>query len=141
MMISQTTEYALRAVVWMARKPDEQQGTKKISDAIQVPRGYLSKVLQKLTHAGLVTSCPGRTGGFRLARDPADIRVLEVVNAVDPLQRIQSCPLGLESHGSKLCALHQKLDDDLARTERAFATTTITDLLADKKGSPPLCET
>ena len=140
MMISQTTEYALRAVVWLARSPVEQQGTKTISDAIQVPRGYLSKVLQKLTRAGLVTSSPGRSGGFRLARPPADIRVLEVVNAVDPLQRIQSCPLGLESHGSNLCALHRKLDDDLARTERAFASTTITDLLADKSGAQPLCE-
>lgn len=140
MMVSQTTEYALRAVVWLARKPDEQQGTKKISDAIQVPSGYLSKVLQKLTRAGLVTSSPGRSGGFRLARHPADIRVLEVVNAVDPLQRIQSCPLGLESHGSNLCALHRKLDDDLARTEKAFASTTITDLLADKSGVPPLCD-
>lgn len=140
MMISQTTEYALRAVIWLARKPDEQQGTKKISDAIQVPRGYLSKVLQKLTRAGLVTSSPGRSGGFRLARDPADIRVLEVVNAVDPIQRIQTCPLGLESHGSNLCALHRRLDDDLARTENAFASTTIIELLADKSGAPPLCE-
>ncbi|MBU2500690.1 Rrf2 family transcriptional regulator [bacterium] len=139
-MISQTTEYALRAVVYLARKPEEQQGTKKISDAIQVPHGYLSKVLQKLTRAGLVTSSPGRSGGFRLARDPADIRVLEVVNAVDPLQRIQSCPLGIESHGSNLCALHQKLDDDLARTERAFASTSISDLLADESGAQPLCE-
>lgn len=140
MMISQTTEYALRAVVWLARKPDEQQGTKKISDAIHVPPGYLSKVLQKLTRAGLVTSSPGRSGGFRLTRPPAEIQVLEVVNAVDPLQRIHTCPLGIEDHGSNLCALHQKLDDDLARTEKAFASTTIIELLADKNGAPPLCE-
>ncbi|MCA9627459.1 MAG: Rrf2 family transcriptional regulator [Myxococcales bacterium] len=140
MMISQTTEYALRAVVWLARQPDELQGTKKISEAIQVPSGYLSKVLQKLTRAGLVISSPGRGGGFRLARKPEDIRVLEVVNAVDPLQRIQSCPLGLASHGSNLCALHRKLDDDLARTEMAFASTTISDLLDDRSGTQPLCE-
>lgn len=140
MMISQTTEYALRAVVWLAGQPDELQGTRKISEAIQVPSGYLSKVLQKLTRAGLVISSPGRGGGFRLARKPEDIRVLEVVNAVDPLQRIQSCPLGLASHGSNLCALHRKLDDDLARTEKAFASTTISDLLDDKGGAQPLCE-
>lgn len=140
MMISQTTEYALRAVVWLARRPDEQQGTKKISDAIQVPSGYLSKVLQKLTRAGLLVSSPGRRGGFRLVRSPEDIRVLEVVNAVDPIQRIQSCPLGLETHGPNLCALHRQLDDNLARTEEAFASTTISDLLADKGGVQPLCE-
>ncbi len=140
MMISQTTEYALRAVVWLAGRPDEQLGTEKISDAIQVPRGYLSKVLQKLKRAGLVDSSPGRSGGFSLARNPADIRVLEVVNAVDPIQRILTCPLGLKSHGSNLCALHRRLDDDLARTEEAFASTTIIELIADNEGSPPLCE-
>lgn len=140
MMISQTTEYALRAIVWLAREPDAQQGTKKISESVQVPSGYLSKVLQKLTRAGLVISTPGRSGGFRLARDPANIRVLDVVNAVDPLRRIQTCPLGLESHGKNLCALHRQLDDDLARTEKAFASTTITDLLADTSGTPPLRE-
>lgn len=66
MMISQTTEYALRAVVWLALTPDVQQGTKKISEAIQVPSGYLSKVLQKLTRAGLVTSSPGRAADSAL---------------------------------------------------------------------------
>jgi Rrf2 family protein len=141
MMISQTTEYALRAVVWLAREPDMQQGTKKISVATQVPPGYLSKVLQKLTRAGLVTSSPGRSGGFRLARHPWDIHVLEVVNAVDPILRIVTCPLGLESHGANLCSLHRRLDDDLARTEQAFASTTISDLLSDRSGASPLCET
>jgi Rrf2 family nitric oxide-sensitive transcriptional repressor len=140
MMISQTAEYALRAVVWLAGRPDEQHGTKSISEAAQVPRGYLSKVLQKLARAGLVVSSPGRSGGFRLARRPAEIHVLDVVNAVDPFPRILTCPLGLESHGANLCALHRQLDDNLARTEQAFASTTIADLLADKRGAPPLCE-
>ncbi|PID81410.1 transcriptional regulator [bacterium DOLZORAL124_64_63] len=139
-MISQTAEYALRAVVWLARKPDEQQGTKKISEAVQAPYGYLSKVLQQLTRAGFVISSPGRSGGFRLARDPADIRILEIVNAVDPLRRIQSCPLGFDSHGPNLCPLHRKLDEDLARTEEAFASTTISDLLVDTGGARALCE-
>ena len=140
MMISQTTEYALRAVVWLARQPETQLGTQQISEAAKVPRGYLSKVLQKLARAGLVVSTAGRSGGFRLARGPAEIRVLDVVNAVDPLERIHTCPLKLESHGTNLCALHRRLDDNMARTEEAFASTTIADLLADKRGAPPLCE-
>ncbi len=137
MMISQTTEYALRAVVCLAQRPQRPLGTKAISNVTRVPPGYLSKVLQKLTRAGLVTSSPGRSGGFRLARQPADIRVIEVVNAVDPIQRITTCPLGLESHGSNLCALHRRLDDDLARTEQAFASTTIIEMLSDRTATPP----
>ncbi|MCP4573969.1 MAG: Rrf2 family transcriptional regulator [bacterium] len=139
-MISQTAEYALRAVIWLGSHPDEHVGTKQISQAARVPAGYLSKVLQKLARAELVVSTPGRGGGFRLARAPEEISVLDVVNAVEPVQRIRTCPLELESHGMNLCPLHRRLDDAMAQVESAFAQSSIAELLADESGSPPLCE-
>jgi Rrf2 family protein len=60
-----------------------------------VPAGYLSKVLQSLGRAQLVNSQRGLHGGFTLARAPSELTVWEVIQAVDPLQRIRSCPLGL----------------------------------------------
>lgn len=103
-----------------------------------MPAGYLSKVLQALARAKIVAGRRGLGGGFTL-REPAHlITVLDVVNAVDPIQRITSCPLGLKSHGRNLCPLHRKLDDALAHVERAFASTTLADVLKGK--SKPLCE-
>jgi Rrf2 family transcriptional regulator, nitric oxide-sensitive transcriptional repressor len=61
-------------------------------------------------------------------RPPAEITVLEVVSAVDPLRRIRSCPLGLAAHGENLCPLHRKLDDAVRSVEEAFAATTIQSL-------------
>ncbi len=140
MTISHTAEYALRAVVWLAREPDASVGTPKIASATGVSPGYLSRVLQGLARAGLVESTPGRTGGFRLMRPPEDISVLDVVNAVDPVERIVRCPIGIKSHHGQLCPLHRRLDEAAAMVERAYAETSIAEILADSSPVRALCE-
>jgi len=139
-MTSQTAEYALRAVVWLASHPDRALSTLEISAATKVPAGYLSKVLQGLARGKLVVSSSGRNGGFLLARPPERISVLDVINAVDGIQRIRKCPLGLRSHHRVLCPLHKRLDDAMATVERAFADSSIAELLAEPSASTPLCE-
>lgn len=138
-MISRTVEYALRAIVWLASRPQTPHTTKEVAQATQVPTNYLAKVLQTLAEARIISSQRGLGGGFELARDPATLSVLEVVNAVAPIQRIHSCPLRLSSHALQLCALHQRLDDALATVERAFASCTIGELLAAGPSERPLC--
>lgn len=139
-MFSQTTEYALRAVVWLAAHGAEPQTTVQIAAKTRVPAGYLSKVLQALRRADLVSSQRGLYGGFTLTRPPDTISVLEVVNAVDPIRRIETCPLGLSSHGKELCALHRRLDDAIAHIEKTFSASSIADLLTEPSNSHPLCE-
>ncbi|MEP0846344.1 MAG: Rrf2 family transcriptional regulator [Phycisphaerae bacterium] len=138
-MISRTVEYALRAMVWLASSPDRAQTTRAVAQATQIPASYLSKVLQTLVDAELLSSQRGLGGGFVLARPPERILVLDVVNAVDPIRRIRTCPLRLSAHSVRLCALHQRLDDALATVEDAFARCTIRELLADGDAQHPLC--
>ena len=102
-MISQTVEYALRAVVFLAKEAPLACTTDQIAKATLVPKAYLSKVMQSLVRSGLVRSQRGLGGGMTLTKPTESVSLLEVVNAVDPLQRIHSCPLGIASHGSKLC--------------------------------------
>jgi Rrf2 family protein len=139
-MFSQTVEYALRAVVHLAAVAPSPQTTDQIATVTRVPRAYLSKVLQGLTRARIVHSQRGIGGGMWLTKDPADLTILEVVNAVEPLGRIRECPLGLAAHGVRLCPLHKRLDNALATVEAAFAKTTLAEILAEPSGSPPLCE-
>ncbi len=139
-MFSQTAEYALRAVVSLAQKHPEALTTRQIADLTRVPAGYLSKVLQALGRADVLQSQRGLGGGWSLAIKPNKLTILRVINAVDPLQRIDTCPLGLKSHGTRLCPLHRKLDDALASIERAFGDTTIDELLREPTRSTPLCE-
>jgi Rrf2 family protein len=137
-VISQTTEYALRAVVWLACHPDRALTAAQIAGATRVPAGYLAKVLQGLSRAGLLHSQRGLGGGFTLAHPASSLSIWEVVQAVDPIRRIRECPLGLEEHNHRLCALHQELDDAIARTEKQFTKCTIASLVGGA-GTVPLC--
>ena len=139
-MISQTAEYALRAVVFLSMNTGAAFTTQQISFATKVPAAYLSKVMQSLVRAGLVQSQRGLGGGFILTKPAKKINILEVINAVDPIQRIRTCPLGLKAHGINLCALHKRLDDATATIERSFASTTVAELLSRPTSSTPLCE-
>ncbi len=138
-MISQTVEYALRAVVHLASEAPAARTTDEVARATRVPRAYLSKVLQSLSRAGLVHSRRGIGGGMTLTKSPADITILEVVNAVEPIQRIRTCPLDLAAHGAHLCPLHRRLDNALSLFEDAFQKSTLAEVLAEPSRSVPLC--
>lgn len=137
-MISQTAEYALRMVVFLATLKERPATTRQIAAATQVPEGYLAKIVQSLSRAGLVRSQRGLHGGSVLAKDPATISVYDVVQAVSPIPRIRTCPLHLPSHGTNLCPLHKRLDDAAAAVEQAFRASTIAELLSEQAGSIPL---
>ena len=138
-MISQTAEYALRAIVYLADQVGQPRTVMQIAEATQVPAGYLAKVMQGLSRAKLVKSQRGLNGGFTLERDPHALSVLEVVNVVDPIRRYPECPLGIRSHGRQLCPLHRQLDDAAQTVEKAFGNTMVAELLAVPRAPKPLC--
>ena len=138
-MFSQTVEYALRAIVHLAKQPELLQTTAQIAKATQVPAPYLSKVLQTLTGEGLVTVKRGVRGGFLLGKTPDQLTIYEVVQSVDPIQRIHTCPLELSSHRKKLCSLHKKMDSAMESIEDVFRSTTLSDLMNSPNPSVPLC--
>jgi Rrf2 family nitric oxide-sensitive transcriptional repressor len=139
-MLSQTVEYALRAVVYLASAAEGPASTADVAKATKVPPAYLAKVLQALVKAGIVTARRGVGGGVALAKGPADLTILEVVNAVDPIKRIRTCPLQLAAHGVRLCPLHRRVDNALALVEEAFSKSTLAEVLAEPSRSKPLCE-
>lgn len=138
-MLSKTSEYALRAVACMASQAGAAVAADVLAEKTKVPRRYLSRVLQDLTAAGLARSRPGPGGGYELAASAEELTILDVVNAVAPLERIRSCPLGLKSH-TELCPLHAELDRAYAATEAAFAGVTIKQLVESASTIVPLCE-
>jgi Rrf2 family nitric oxide-sensitive transcriptional repressor len=139
-MFSQTAEYALRVVAFLAAAGGKAATTKEIASGTRVPVSYLAKVLQSLSKAGVVRSQRGPNGGSVLARPADELTIYDVVQAVDPIRRITSCPLGLKTHGASLCPVHRRLDDALALVERAFRDSTIAGLLTEPSRSKPLCD-
>ncbi|MGY8767925.1 MAG: RrF2 family transcriptional regulator [Pirellulales bacterium] len=139
-MFSQTVEYALRAVCHLAIKAPKSCTTEEIAKVTKVPSAYLSKVLQGLARTGIVKSQRGIGGGISLVKTPEELTILEVVDAVHPIQRITTCPLGLKSHGEQLCPLHKRVDDALAGVQEAFSKTTLAEVLAEPTTSFPLSD-
>ena len=138
-MLSQTAEYALRAIVYLADHHGENNTTETIANTTKVPVGYLAKIMQLLAKGGLVSSQRGLHGGFTLTKEPKQLTMHDVLQCVDPISRITECPLKLEGHGTNLCPLHRRLDNALMAVETAFRKTTIAQLLAEPTGSRPLC--
>ena len=132
-MISQTIEYALRAMNNLAALGGAATTSEAIATATRIPQAYLSKVMRDLVRAELVKSFRGPRGGFVLARDADSITLLDIVNAVDPIRRMASCPLEDPRH-AELCPLHRCLDDVLAHMEQQFRITSLGSVLSMTHG-------
>jgi len=78
------TDYALRAVISLARAGGGCRSSQVIADEQQIPQGFLEHILNDLRRAGLVSSQRGGRGGYRLAVPPQDLTLAAIVNAVDP---------------------------------------------------------
>ncbi|MCB9838502.1 MAG: Rrf2 family transcriptional regulator [Phycisphaeraceae bacterium] len=139
-MLSQTVEYALRAMVCLAAYPDTRVSAGVLADQTAVPPDYLAKVLQLLSKADLIAGRRGVGGGYQIARDPGEIGVLEVIRAVGTLDRITSCPLGIESHGKPmLCPLHHLMDKAIGAMMDVLDNHSLADIVEWTDGGQPLC--
>ncbi|MEQ8315961.1 MAG: Rrf2 family transcriptional regulator [Phycisphaerales bacterium] len=129
-MFSMTTEYALRAAVYLSERHGDVQTAGRVAEATQTPVRYASRVLQLLVEGGLAISQRGPTGGFVLAREPSEITLLDVVQCIEPIQRIRECPLGLREHERELCPLHKAMDDVAADAEATLGRLTLANVMA-----------
>ena len=140
-MFSQTVEYALRAVIHLAHESPAARTTAQIAEATRVPKDYLSKILQGLAKKGILQTQRGVGGGVSLSKSPEELTILDVVNAVEPIERYHTCPLKLPNHGTNLCPLHKRMDAAMALVEEAFRNSTLAEVLADPSStSVPLCD-
>ncbi len=140
-MFSQTVEYALRAVVYLAQHYDGGPvDSGRIAAATQVPPSYLAKIMQDLARTEILNSKRGVGGGFELSRSPDDLSILDVVNAVEPLQRITGCPLSLPTHCQRLCPMHARLDEACAQVEATLRQSLIREMMFDPSRPTPLSQ-
>src|SRR5262245_52023392 len=137
-MITKTGLHAVRAMVALARLPEgAYAGAASIAREISAPPNYLSKLLQNLAREGLVRSQKGLGGGFRLARDPRQTSLLDVVQPIEQVGRWSGCVLGhRECSDDAPCAIHHRWKHVRMAYLRMLSVTTLADLLA--KGEPAL---
>lgn len=131
-LISQTTEYAIRAMIELARQPeDSAMLARELTDKTGIPQFYLSKILHALTRQRLLTSNRGRGGGFRLSRPASEISLAMVVEHFEDLRSNSECLLGRpRCSDAEACPMHEFWKEMRERYVRELETRTLQDLAA-----------
>ncbi len=92
MQITRQADYAVRAVLHLARAGNaERSATSTIAKEQNIPPSFLAKIISQLSISGLLHTSRGARGGVTLARDPKDITLLEVVEAIDGPIQLNEC--------------------------------------------------
>jgi len=129
-MLSQTAEYALRAVLHIAEHGvNRPVSVGDIAEALAVPRNYLSKTLHQLSRAGILSATFGPGGGFQLSTRAGALTLDRVIAPFDTSGE-RHCLLGqARCRDSAPCAAHGRWKSISEQIHTFFATTTVADLL------------
>ncbi len=129
-MLSQTAEYALRAVLYLAeQRHGRPVRVEEIGDALGIGPTYLSKTLGTLVRSGVLGSLRGPHGGFRLAVAPEDLPLMRVVAPFDDIGSRRHCLLGNpECSDQHACSAHRAWKETSSQVEKFFRSTTVADL-------------
>ncbi|MFD2512516.1 RrF2 family transcriptional regulator [Pontibacter locisalis] len=132
MILSKTTEYALRAIVYIAMQSrgGYNVGIKEIAKELELPGHFIGKILQDLVRKDVIASIKGPHGGFYMHRSADQISVLEVVRTIDGLGAFKKCGMGMK-HCSDThpCPLHNDIKTYRDHLLKIFKTKTIQDLV------------
>jgi len=91
MQITRQADYAVRAILHLARNGDQRTATSTIAEEQRIPPSFLAKIVSQLSIAGLLHTSRGARGGVTLARHPKDITLLEVIEAIDGPIQLNEC--------------------------------------------------
>ncbi|PLY00243.1 MAG: Rrf2 family transcriptional regulator [Desulfuromonas sp.] len=137
MLITRATEYAIRAVLYLSKQPPKEVVLKKdICKSQDITPAFLTKILQPLIKKGIVGSQRGVGGGFYLTRDPAEISLLDIVEAQEGPLLLNTC---LEQPGTcerdVFCPVHgawSQIREDLSNTLSDYTFAELVDREKEK---------
>ncbi len=141
MIYSSSCEYAIRALTYLAQKPEGKAvPIKEVAEREDLPPHFLAKIMQTLAKSGVLDSFKGPTGGFALARPAGEITLYDIVEALDDLSNYDHCAVGLaECSDDAPCPLHNMWTGVRTAVLDYFRRTTLTDLataVLEKKAGP-----
>lgn len=132
-MLSSACQDTIRAAVWLSTKPSgEFYRIQNISEELNLPFHFLAKSLQKLVHAGILTSMRGAAGGVSLAKPSAEITLISIITAVDGSTFFDACVLGIgDCEAESPCALHAQWDVWRQEMHELYSAMKLSDITND----------
>lgn len=141
MLYSKTAEYAVRALAVMAiQSPKNSQSVsnlKRISKISKISPSYLAKIFQVLVKSGLIESIHGRRGGFRLRKNPKEIKIMDIILVIDAIDKtaLKNCVMGMEECNSKNpCPLHFIWEKCAKKIKRELKSKSLVDIIPNLSG-------
>jgi len=129
MNFNKTTEYAFRILSFMAQDENRLYTVDEIFNKIQIPYRYLRKLMTNLTRSGLIVSIQGKNGGYKISKKTEDIKLLEILIAVDPAYLSGKCFFGFDSCAFQIpCIMHSKWTDLRTNINTILAGTSLADI-------------
>jgi Rrf2 family iron-sulfur cluster assembly transcriptional regulator len=135
MQITRAGEYGVLGLMNLARRsPGQMAMIDDVSRTERIPKSFLAKIFQDLVKAGLVRSIRGAGGGFALVKDPAQVSVLEIIEAIEGKIVFQRCkqlkPDCDHAGGCALCGLFEQAQDGV---KDVLLRTTLVDLIRQQE--------
>jgi Rrf2 family protein len=135
MILTSTTSYALRILIQMAQDKQNMISAKTLYDILGIKKQYLRRLLTDLAKHGFIKSSRGRNGGFEFARDPGQIYIYEVIDAIEGFTSFEGCLLGVKDcNQSPQCAMHSIWADAKDMMIHTFRSTTLSALKKEQLG-------
>lgn len=126
MILSKTSEYAIRILSYMASTEGELFSAKSILDKLQIPQKYMRRIMTDLSKKGFIQSVQGRDGGYRFLKSPSEIFVSDIIDAVDGMEKFVGCILGFEECSCENpCALHHSYIETKGKLHQTFSHTNL----------------
>lgn len=136
-MISKTSGYAIRGLVYLALKSSDlhKVGIHELADELNVPQPFLGKIMQGLVRRDIISSTKGPNGGFFINERTLTTPIINVVDAIDGLGIFRRCFLGLpECNSEKQCPLHHYVIGFRDSLQHSLETLTVQTLVSDVEG-------
>ncbi len=135
MVITRATEYAVRAIIFLAQQPRESIVLKKdICRTQEVTPAFLTKIFQPLIKAGIVNSQRGVGGGFLLAKDPSQVTMLDILEAEEGKLKLNHCLIDADfCQRDAYCSAHEVWHDAQREMAKVLKSYSIADLVRQEK--------
>ena len=142
-MLSATCKYGIRAVIFIASRPDPKinTGLKQISEELRIPRPYLAKILQTLSRKKILHSSKGPHGGFYLLVPAGKLTLMNIIEAIDGGDFFDSCYVtgekcSFDQPDKGVCILHDDLRKEKDNLAKFFSSKTIGELVSQVLKNP-----
>lgn len=133
MKLSNTSQYAIRILTYMADKQDTQRiNAKELSHTLDIPYKFLTKIMTDLVKVGFIVSIRGREGGYRFEKKISEISIEDILKTFNDEIKDEACLLGIGyCNNSCKCALHDQWLDSKIALQKIFKESSIDTLVGE----------